>query len=63
MGWEYGIPDSLGPYTYFNALNNSLPDAGSIAKKQLYDKAVAEMERGLAQLTNIGKIQAATSFI
>lgn len=63
MGWKFGIPEELGPYTYFNSLNTTLTDDASIAKKSLYDKAVAEMERGLSQLNDIEKIQAATDFI
>lgn len=63
MGWKFGIPDELGPYTYFNILNTTLTDDASIAKKQLYNMAEAEMKRGLSQLNDIKKIQAATDFI
>ena len=63
MGWEFGIPDSLGPYTYFNTLNTTLTDDASIAKRHLYNLASAELSSGLSQLTNIEKIKAATDFI
>lgn len=63
MGWKFGIPDALGPYTYFNTLNTTLTDNASIAKKHLYNLASAEMSSGLAQLSNIEKIKSATDFI
>lgn len=63
MGWKFGIPDALGPYTYFNTLNTNLLDDASKAKKHLYDLASNELSSGLSQLTNIEKIKAATDFI
>ena len=63
MGWQYGIPDSLGPYTYFNSLNVSGTDNVSMAKKRLYEQAVHEMNAGLNQLNDIEKIKSATDFI
>ena len=63
MSWKFGIPDELGPYTYFNTLNTTLTDDASKAKKHLYDLASKEMSSGLAQLTNIEKIKSATDFI
>ena len=63
MSWQFGIPDTLGPYTYFNTLNTTLTDDASIAKKHLYDLASKEMSSGLAQLNNIEKIKSATDFI
>lgn len=48
MSWKFGIPDELGPYTYFNTLNTTLADDASKAKKHLYDLASKEMSSGLA---------------
>lgn len=63
MSWQYGIPDGLGPYTYFDTLNVIGTDALSLAKKKLYNQAIQEMNRGLTQLNDVEKIKAATDFI
>ena len=63
MSWEFGIPDELGPYTYFQALNSTEPDLVGQAKRALYKQAMGVMNQGLAELNSEQKLQAADTFM
>jgi hypothetical protein len=36
MNWQFGIPEELGPYTYFKSLEISEPGLIGDAKRNLY---------------------------
>ena len=63
MNWQFGIPEELGPYTYFKSLEISEPGLIGDAKRNLYRQATGKLHEGLAELNNEQKLLAADTFL